>query len=207
MSVELVEPAPALNLDPRGVESASLRARLLGRLRGERSLRRMRRRGLRAEPPVRVGLRVFIDAEYAWAIEIGAFTILANDVRIIAHDAAVKRITGYTEVRPVKIGQRCYLGAGSLVLPGAEIGDDAIIGAADRHRRRAARASPGRLRALPALRPLAGRAQSGGDRRGAAGARRDRPRLPLLAAQPLALSCIESSFSRFQGNEESRRAG
>jgi maltose O-acetyltransferase len=129
MSVELVEAAPALNLDPRGVESSSLRARLLGRLRGERSLKRMRRRGLRAEPPVRVGLRVFIDAEYAWAIEIGAFTIIANDVRIIAHDAAVKRITGYTEVRPVRIGQRCYIGAGSLVLPGAEIGDDAIIGA------------------------------------------------------------------------------
>lgn len=121
--------SPPLNLDPRGVEASSLRARLLGRLRGERSLARMRRRGLRAEPPVRIGLRVFIDAEYAWAVEIGAFTIIANDVRIIAHDAAVKRITGYTEVRPVTIGKRCYLGAGTLVLPGAVIGDDAIIGA------------------------------------------------------------------------------
>ncbi|MET0558992.1 MAG: acyltransferase [Solirubrobacterales bacterium] len=121
--------SPPLNLDPGGVESRSLRARLLGRLRGERSLAQMRRRGLRAAPPVRTGRRVFIDAEYAWAIEIGAFTILANDVRIIAHDAAVKRLTGYTEVRPVTIGQRCYLGAGALVLPGAVIGDDAIIGA------------------------------------------------------------------------------
>jgi maltose O-acetyltransferase len=118
-----------LNLDPRGIERASLKARLLGRLRGERSLAQMRKRGLRAEPPVRIGLRVFIDAEYTWAVEIGAFTIIANDVRIIAHDAAVKRITGYTEVRRVKIGERCYLGAGSLVLPGAEIGDDAIVGA------------------------------------------------------------------------------
>jgi len=118
-----------LNLDPRGVEATSLRERLLGRLRGEQSLARMRRRGLRAERPVRIGRRVFIDAEYAWAVEIGAFTIIANDVRIIAHDAAVKRITGYTEVRPVVIGQRCYIGAGTLVLPGATIGDDAIVGA------------------------------------------------------------------------------
>lgn len=118
-----------LNLDPRGVESSSLRDRLLGRLRGERSLAQMRKRGLRAEPPVRLGRRVFIDAEYAWAVEIGAFAILANDVRVIAHDAAVKRIVGYTEVRPVTIGQRCYIGAGTLVLPGATIGDDAIVGA------------------------------------------------------------------------------
>jgi maltose O-acetyltransferase len=124
------EAAPAaLNLDPRGVERVSLRERLSGRLRGERTIAQMRRRGLRAEPPIRVGLRTFIDANYAWAIEIGAHTIIANDVRIIAHDAAIKRITGYTEVRQVRIGQRCYLGAGTLVLPGTTIGDEAIIGA------------------------------------------------------------------------------
>lgn len=118
-----------LNLDSRGVETASRRARLLARLRGERSLASMRKRGLRADPPIRVGLRTFIDANYAWAIEIGAHTIIANDVRIIAHDAAIKRLTGYTEVRPVFVGRRCYLGAGALVLPGATIGDGAIIGA------------------------------------------------------------------------------
>ncbi len=121
--------SPPMNLDPRGVEASSWRARLLGRLRGERSLAAMRKRGLRAEPPIRVGLRTFIDAEYAWAIEIGSHTIIANDVRIIAHDAAIKRSTGFTEVRPVFIGRRCYIGAGTLVLPGAVIGDDAIIGA------------------------------------------------------------------------------
>jgi carbonic anhydrase/acetyltransferase-like protein (isoleucine patch superfamily) len=120
---------PPLNPDPRGIEAASWRARLLGRLRGERSLAAMRKRGLRADPPIRVGLRSFIDANYAWAIEIGSQTIISNDVRIVAHDAAIKRLTGYTEVRPVTIGKRCYLGAGTLVLPGATIGDDAIIGA------------------------------------------------------------------------------
>lgn len=122
-----VEPPP--NLDPRGIETTNRRARLLARLRGERSLASMRRRGLRAEPPIRIGLRTFIDADYAWAIEIGAHTIIANDVRIVAHDAAIKRLTGYTEVRPVFIGRRCYLGAGTLVLPGATIGDGAIVGA------------------------------------------------------------------------------
>jgi maltose O-acetyltransferase len=70
-----------------------------------------------------------IDADFAWAIEIGAHTVIANSVQIIAHDAAIKRLTGYTEVRPVKIGERCYLGAGAMVLPGAVIGDEAVIGA------------------------------------------------------------------------------
>jgi maltose O-acetyltransferase len=119
----------ALNLDPRGVETASLRTRLLARLRGEQTLRRLRRQGLRAKPPIRLAGRTSIDPDFAWAVEIGPHTIIATDVRIIAHDAAIKRLTGYTEVRPVTIGERCYIGAGAIVLPGSVIGDEAIIGA------------------------------------------------------------------------------
>jgi hypothetical protein len=111
------------------IEAISLRSRLLMRLRGWQTLRFMRKRGLRAEAPVRFAARSLIDARFAWAVEIGAYTIVANDVRIIVHDAAIKRITGYTEVRPVTIGRRCYLGTGTIVLPGARIGDEAIIGA------------------------------------------------------------------------------
>ncbi len=118
-----------LNPDPAGIEASGWRPRLLAKLRGEQTLAQMRERGLRAEPPIRVGRRTYFDAAYAWAIEIGAETIIANDVRVVAHDAAVKRLTGYTEVRPVRIGRRCYIGAGTIVLPGAVIGDGAIIGA------------------------------------------------------------------------------
>jgi maltose O-acetyltransferase len=115
--------------DPHAIEAMSWRVRLLTRVRGGQTLRRMRKLGLRAHPPIRLSTRVFIDRNYAWAVEIGAYTIIANDVRIIAHDAAIKRLTGYTEVRPVIIGERCYIGAGTIVLPGAVIGSDAIIGA------------------------------------------------------------------------------
>lgn len=73
--------------------------------------------------------RVYIDERFAWAITIGAHTRIAHDVRIIAHDAATKHLTGYTEVRPVVIGEYCYIGAGVLVLPGATIGTGAVIGA------------------------------------------------------------------------------
>jgi maltose O-acetyltransferase len=117
------------NNDPEGIEVKSLRARLLTRARGEQTLRHMRKLGLRAEPPIRLAGRSIVDARFAWAVEIGAHTIIAGDVRIIAHDAAIKRITGYTEVRPVTIGKRCYIGAGTIILPGAVIGDEAIIGA------------------------------------------------------------------------------
>jgi maltose O-acetyltransferase len=117
------------NLDPRVIEAISFRARLLTRLRGEQTLRHLRKLGLRAQPPIRLASRSLVDPNFAWAVEIGAYTIIANDVCIIAHDAAIKRLTGYTEVRPVVIGERCYIGAGTIVLPGAVIGDEAIIGA------------------------------------------------------------------------------
>jgi maltose O-acetyltransferase len=128
--MNVAAPTPAeLHLDPRGVESTGLRARLMTRVRGEQTLKRLRKLGLRAQPPIRLAGRAFIDPEFAWAVEIGSHTIIANDVRIIAHDAAIKRLTGYTEVRAVTIGRRCYIGAGAIILPGAVIGDEAIIGA------------------------------------------------------------------------------
>lgn len=115
--------------DPDGIEIKSLRARLLIRVRGGQTVRHMRKLGLNAEPPIRLVADSDVDARFAWAVEIGAHTIIAGNVRIIAHDAAIKRITGYTEVRPVTIGKRCYIGAGTIVLPGAVIGDEAVIGA------------------------------------------------------------------------------
>jgi maltose O-acetyltransferase len=102
---------------------------MLTRARGGQTLRQLRKLGLHAEPPIRLAPRSFIDAKFPWAVEIGAHTIIAGDVRILAHDAAIKRITGYAEVRPVAIGTRCYIGAGTIILPGAVIGDEAVIGA------------------------------------------------------------------------------
>jgi maltose O-acetyltransferase len=115
--------------DPDGIETRSLRARLLMRIRGGQMLSDLRKRGLQAEPPIRLVAGSLVDPRFPWAVEIGAHTIIANDVRIIAHDAAIKRLTGYTEVLPVKIGKRCYIGAGTIVLPGTVIGDEAVIGA------------------------------------------------------------------------------
>jgi maltose O-acetyltransferase len=101
----------------------------MARLRGEQTLGRMRKAGLNAEGPLYMADRVYVDPTFAWAITIGAHTTIAHDVRIIAHDAAVKHLTGYSEVRPVVIGEGCYIGAGAIVLPGSSIGDGAVVGA------------------------------------------------------------------------------
>jgi maltose O-acetyltransferase len=105
------------------------RRELIARLRGQQTLQRARKAGLRAPGPLHLGTNVNIDQRFAWAISIGAHTRIAHDVRIIAHDAAMKTLTGYTEVASVVIGERCYIGAGAIVLPGASIGDGAVIGA------------------------------------------------------------------------------
>jgi maltose O-acetyltransferase len=102
---------------------------MLARLRGHQTIRRMRRQGLRAPRPFYIASRVSIDPGFAWAVEIGADATLSADVQIIAHDSAMFRATGYTLVRPVKIGAMAYVGAGSTILPGAVIGDGAIVGA------------------------------------------------------------------------------
>jgi maltose O-acetyltransferase len=107
----------------------SRRQRLLARLRGEQTLEQLRHKGLKVRGPILIAARVHIDPAFAWAITIGANVRIAHDARIIAHDAAVKHLTGYTEVRPVVIGNDCYIGAGAIVLPGTTIGDGAVIGA------------------------------------------------------------------------------
>jgi maltose O-acetyltransferase len=55
--------------------------------------------------------------------------VIAHDVKITAHDAALKGVTGFTVVRPVTIGDGAYVGAGSILLPGASVGERSIIGA------------------------------------------------------------------------------
>ena len=102
---------------------------VLARVRGDQTIRRMRRQGLRAPDPFYIAAQVSIDPGFAWAVEIGADATLSANVQVIAHDSAMFRATGYTLVRPVRIGAMAYIGAGVTILPGAVIGDGAVVGA------------------------------------------------------------------------------
>jgi maltose O-acetyltransferase len=70
-----------------------------------------------------------IDDSHCWHIEIGDNVTLAPGVHILAHDASTKMHTGYTKIKNVSIGNKVFIGALSIILPGVRIGDNVIIGA------------------------------------------------------------------------------
>jgi maltose O-acetyltransferase len=72
---------------------------------------------------------VTIDACHCWHIAIGDDVTLAPRVHILAHDASTKKLLGYTRIGKVRIGNRVFVGAGSIILPGVTIGNDVVVGA------------------------------------------------------------------------------
>ncbi len=72
---------------------------------------------------------VTIDACHCWHITIGDDVTLAPRVHILAHDASTKKLLGYTRIGKVRIGNRVFVGAGSIILPGVTIGNDVVVGA------------------------------------------------------------------------------
>jgi maltose O-acetyltransferase len=66
------------------------------------------------------------------AVRIGELTQIASGVQILTADHPrdpAQRRAGVEFGRPVTIGANVWIGAGALILPGVEIGDDAIVGA------------------------------------------------------------------------------
>lgn len=55
-------------------------------------------------------------------IVIGTDTLIAFKTLFLTRD----HLTGQS--RPIKIGSRCFIGGGSIVLPGVTIGDECIVG-------------------------------------------------------------------------------
>lgn len=72
---------------------------------------------------------VTMDVCHCWHITIGDDVTLAPRVQILAHDASTKKLLGYTRIGKVRIGNRVFIGAGSIILPGVTIGNDVVVGA------------------------------------------------------------------------------
>lgn len=62
-------------------------------------------------------------------ITLGRDCVLAPTAMILTHDASSFIHTGKYRFAPVKIGDRCFLGYNSIIMPGVTIGDDVIVGA------------------------------------------------------------------------------
>lgn len=101
----------------------------LTKLRGEVSTEELIDRGLVVGKNFKRLNQVIIDDSHTWLIEIGDDVTLAPRVHILAHDASTKAFLGYTKIGRVTIGNRVFIGAESVILPGVAIGSDVIIGA------------------------------------------------------------------------------
>lgn len=68
-------------------------------------------------------------------VEIGAYTLLANNIRILGGDHRYDipgrpiMYSGRDNVRPTSIGRDCWIGAYSIIMCGVKIGDGSIIAA------------------------------------------------------------------------------
>jgi carbonic anhydrase/acetyltransferase-like protein (isoleucine patch superfamily) len=62
-------------------------------------------------------------------IEIGDDTIFGPGVKIVSSNHHPGRLDRQVEEPPVRIGPRCWIGANAVILPGVELGADAIVGA------------------------------------------------------------------------------
>lgn len=72
---------------------------------------------------------MLIDKIYPHLITIGDDVIFSADVKVLAHDAGLKNLMGIVRIGKVCIGNRVFVGLGTIILPNVTIGDDVIIGA------------------------------------------------------------------------------
>ena len=69
-----------------------------------------------------------VDGNYGASVTIGN-NVTITGTCILAHDASTKKALGYTKVGRVHIGNKVFIGYGSVILPETVIGDNVIIGA------------------------------------------------------------------------------
>jgi len=79
--------------------------------------------GMDIHPTAEFSLSAKFDRTFAKGVHVGAYSYIAFDARILTHD----RTRGlYVDTR---IGENCFIGGSSLILPGVEIGDNCVVGA------------------------------------------------------------------------------
>lgn len=62
-------------------------------------------------------------------IVIGHDTLFAPGVKIMSANHDIEDKSTWTKEKPIVIGERCWIGANAVILPGVELGDDVVVGA------------------------------------------------------------------------------
>ena len=78
----------------------------------------LRSRGMRIGRNVRIHGGVVLDAAHAWHISIGDDVTIAPRALVLAHDASTKKLVGKVRIALTVVGDRVFVGAGAIVLPG-----------------------------------------------------------------------------------------
>lgn len=100
----------------------------------------LRKCGMNIQPAKYIDLTAWFDSNYYSFITIGKGVVISREVTILTHDFSIevgliatnnkfKKNSYRRIVRPVYIGENCFIGLKSLILPGTHIGDNCIIGA------------------------------------------------------------------------------
>lgn len=79
--------------------------------------------GMKIGKGCRISLKARMDKTNPRGIHIGDYTIVTFDVAILTHDFVNRRRLD------VNIGSHCFIGCGSIIMPGVTIGDHCIVGA------------------------------------------------------------------------------
>lgn len=103
--------------------------KIIYRIRGEYTIEQLKKMGLRVGKNFDPQLGFELDPSHCWRIDIGDNVTFAPHVQVLAHDASMHNVLGYTKIGCVSIGNGVFIGAGSVVLPNVKIGDNSIIGA------------------------------------------------------------------------------
>ena len=98
-------------------------------LQGEVSTKTLVKRGLKVGENFRRGSGCFIDPSHCFLIQIGNNVTFSINVTLLAHDASTKSHIDYTKIGKIVIGDNCFVGAGSIILPNVSIGENSIIAA------------------------------------------------------------------------------
>ncbi|MGL9748625.1 acyltransferase [Enterococcus sp. DIV0170] len=80
---------------------------------------------------------VHFDGKDYSLISIGANTTISKEVEFLTHDYSISKALiangnfkkGGFFLKPVSVGENCFIGARTIILPGTRIGDNVIVGA------------------------------------------------------------------------------
>ncbi|WP_253451574.1 acyltransferase [Halomonas sp. Y3] len=81
------------------------------------------------------GSRVYISSwgSEPFLISIGSHTTVTSGVRFLTHDGATSIVfkggRRYQKFLPIEVGDYCFIGVNSIILPGVKIGSNSIVAA------------------------------------------------------------------------------